>query len=140
MHSTFTSVGVFLLLKLGHFRLSKLSRRDHLVLVPFSVLFTFNIFVSNWSLSLVSLALFQIVRNTAPIFTVVMYRIWYSRTYSLVTYLSLLPMIIGAAMTTVGDYNYSAIGLFVSFFGVFLAVLKVRRCTKDLLARRISRA
>jgi hypothetical protein len=111
------------------------------------VLFTANIAMSNLSLSvpihnicaplldgltppgyrsLVSLAFFQIIRNTVPIFTVLIYRLWFGRSYFMATYISLCPIIIGAAMTTVGEYHYSALGLFITIFGVILAAVKVR--------------
>lgn len=38
------------MLKMGYFKLSKLGRREHLILVAFSVLFTTNIAMSNLSL------------------------------------------------------------------------------------------
>jgi hypothetical protein len=41
------------------------------------------------------------------------------------TYLSLCPIIIGAGMTVVGEYHYSAFGLFITVFGVILAAVKV---------------
>ena len=41
------------------------------------------------------------------------------------TYISLCPIIIGAGMTTVGEYHYSALGLFITIFGVILAAVKV---------------
>ncbi|KAJ5530258.1 Drug/metabolite transporter [Penicillium freii] len=80
--------------------------------------------MSNLSLSLVSLAFFQIIRNTVPIFTVLIYRVWFGRSYYMATYLSLCPIIIGAGMTVVGEYHYSALGLFITVFGVILAAVK----------------
>lgn len=90
------------------------------------MLFSINIFFSNWSLALVSLAFFQIMRNTAPIFTVVVYRLWYSRSYSMAIYFALIPIVLGAVMTARGDLNYSYLGLVVSITGVILGVIKVR--------------
>ncbi|KAJ5344806.1 Drug/metabolite transporter [Penicillium brevicompactum] len=124
MHTTFASIGTLVLLKLGRFKLSRLGRKEHLILVAFSVLFTANIAMSNLSLSLVSLAFFQIIRNTVPIFTVLIYRGWFGRSYQMATYLSLCPIIIGAGMTVVGEYRYSALGLFITVFGVVLAAVK----------------
>lgn len=72
-----------------------------------------------------SLAFFQIIRNTSPIFTVVLYRIYYSRSYSKATYIALTPIILGAVMTATGDLNYSSLGLIVSAVGVMLGVVKV---------------
>ena len=117
------------MLKMGYFKLSKLDRKEHLILVAFSVLFTSNIALSNLSLSLVSLAFFQIIRNTVPLFTVGIYRLWFGRSYSKYTYLSLIPVVVGAGMCTAGDYNYTVIGLIVTIAGVILAATKVISAT-----------
>jgi hypothetical protein len=77
--------------------------------------------------SLVSLAFFQIIRTTVPLFTVGIYRIWYARAYSAATYLSLLPIVLGASLTIVGEYKYSTTGLLVTCLGVVLAAVKVGR-------------
>jgi hypothetical protein len=71
------------------------------------------------------LAFFQIIRTTVPIFTVILYRIWFSRSYFFNTYLSLIPIIIGAGLTTVGEYHFSAPGLLITLLGVVLAAVKV---------------
>lgn len=127
IHSTFSGLGTFLLLKLGYFKLSKLSQRDHLVLVAYSVLFSVNIFFSNYSLSLVSLAFFQIVRNTSPIFTVLLERLFFARSYQLATYIALVPIVLGAALTASGDFQFTVFGSIISIIGVLLGVVKVCR-------------
>lgn len=124
LHATFASVGTAVLLKLGYFKLSHLGRKEHATLAAFSVLFTANIAVSNLSLSLVSLAFFQIIRTTVPLFTVGIYRIWFSRLYATSTYISLLPIVLGAGLTTMGEYKYSTFGLLVTCLGVVLAAVK----------------
>ncbi|KAJ5088056.1 Drug/metabolite transporter [Penicillium angulare] len=125
LHSAFSGLGTVILLKMGYFRLSTLSRRDHLILVAYSVLFSVNIFFSNFSLSLVSLAFFQIIRNTSPIFTVFLERVLFTRSYSLYTYLALIPIVMGAAMTASGELQFTYWGLFISVIGVVLGVLKI---------------
>ncbi|KAJ5179531.1 hypothetical protein N7492_002741 [Penicillium capsulatum] len=124
LHTSTSALGTAVMLKLGYFELSTLGRREHLILLAFSVLFTANIAMSNLSLSLVSLAFFQILRNTVPLFTVVIYRLWFGRSYSLATYLSLLPIVIGAGMCTAGNYHFTWIGLMVTLGGVILAAVK----------------
>lgn len=42
------------------------------------------------------------------------------------TYLSLIPIVVGAGMCTAGDYNYTILGLMVTLGGVILAAGKVR--------------
>ncbi|KAJ5216611.1 uncharacterized protein N7498_003018 [Penicillium cinerascens] len=124
LHTTVSALGTLVMLKMGYFKPSKLSLREHLILGAFSVLFTSNIAMSNLSLSLVSLAFFQIIRNTVPLFTVLIYRVWFSRSYTMATYLSLIPIVVGAGMCTAGDYNYTILGLMVTLGGVILAAVK----------------
>lgn len=50
VHATTTSIGCFILRRLGFFHCTKLSSRDNLKLVAFSCLFTANIATSNVSL------------------------------------------------------------------------------------------
>ena len=63
-----------------------------------------------------------------PLFTVAIYRLYFSRSYSTATYLSLIPIVCGAGLTTVGDYHYSTSGLVITCLGVALAALKVCAC------------
>ncbi|KAF5136597.1 putative sugar phosphate/phosphate translocator [Metarhizium anisopliae] len=109
---------------LGYFKLSRLGRRENLALVAFSALFTANIAVSNLSLAMVSVPFYQTMRMLCPIFTILIYRTWYGRTYSYMTYLSLVPLIIGAAMTTAGEMTFTDAGFLLTILGVILAAVK----------------
>ncbi|KAI9898993.1 hypothetical protein N3K66_005454 [Trichothecium roseum] len=124
LHTSFASLGTFAMMQLGYFKLSRLGRRENLALVAFSALFTANIAVSNLSLAMVSVPFYQTMRMLCPIFTLGIYRLWYGRTYSFLTYMSLLPLIIGAAMTTVGEMSFSDAGFLLTILGVVLAALK----------------
>ena len=73
---------------------------------------------------MVSVSFHQILRSTSPLFTILIYRLWYSRTYATATYISLLPIIFGAALTTYGDYYFTVLGFFLTLLGVILAALK----------------
>lgn len=42
------------------------------------------------------------------------------------TYISLIPIVVGAGMCTAGDYHYTLPGLILTIGGVVLAALKVR--------------
>ena len=119
-------MGTLAMMQLGYFKLSHLGRRENLALVAFSVLFTANIAVSNLSLAMVSVPFYQTMRMLCPLFTILIYRTWYGRTYSTMTYLSLLPLVIGAAMTTAGEMSFSDAGFLLTIFGVVLAAVKVR--------------
>lgn len=124
LHASFASIGTWAMLQMGYFKLSRLGRKENLALVAFSALFTANIAVSNLSLAMVSVPFYQTMRMLCPIFTILIYRVWYGRTYSTMTYLSLLPLIIGAAMTTLGEMSFTDAGFLLTIFGVILAALK----------------
>lgn len=125
LHASFASMGTYAMLQLGYFKLSRLGRRENLALVAFSALFTANIAVSNLSLAMVSVPFYQTMRMLCPIFTILIYRTWYGRTYSYMTYLSLVPLIIGAAMTTAGEMTFTDAGFLLTILGVILAAVKV---------------
>ncbi|KID87488.1 Drp1p [Metarhizium guizhouense ARSEF 977] len=124
LHASFASMGTYAMLQLGYFKLSRLGRRENLALVAFSALFTANIAVSNLSLAMVSVPFYQTMRMLCPIFTILIYRTWYGRTYSYMTYLSLVPLIIGAAMTTAGEMTFTDAGFLLTILGVILAAVK----------------
>jgi drug/metabolite transporter (DMT)-like permease len=124
LHAFFASAGTYLMMQFGYFKLSRLGRRENLALIAFSALFTANIAVSNLSLAMVSVPFYQTMRMLCPIFTILIYRVWYGRTYSTMTYLSLLPLIIGAAMTTVGEMSFTDAGFLLTILGVVLAAVK----------------
>ncbi|KAF4589425.1 Drp1p [Ophiocordyceps camponoti-floridani] len=124
LHASFASLGTYAMMHLGYFKLSRLGRREYLALLAFSALFTANIALSNLSLAMVSVPFYQTMRMLCPIFTILIYRVWYSRTYSGMTYLSLVPLIIGAAMTTAGEMTFTDAGFLLTILGVVLAAVK----------------
>jgi len=73
---------------------------------------------------MVSMPFHQILRSTCPIVAVLIYRVYYSRTYPLATYLSLSPLVLGAGLVTYGDYYFTPLGLVLTLFGVILAAFK----------------
>ena len=97
-------------------------------LVLFSILFTLNITLSNYTLSLISLAVHQTIRATAPALTIVISVLlklssWCS--YSTATYLSLIPIVLGVILATHGaHYDGSLFGLVLTFLSAGTAVLK----------------
>ena len=121
------------MMHLGYFKLSRLGRKENMALVAFSALFTANIALSNLSLAMVSVPFYQTMRMLCPIFTIIIYRGWYGRSYGYMTYLSLVPLIIGAAMTTIGEMTFTDAGFLLTIFGVILAALKVCLASPPIL-------
>lgn len=113
------------MLQLGYFNASKLTRRENVALVAFSLLFTINIAISNVSLAMVSVPFHQVVRATTPLFTTVLFRVLFNRTFSTNTYLSLLPIVLGVTLAVYGDdFRYTDLGFILTFLGVILAAFK----------------
>lgn len=73
---------------------------------------------------MVSIPFHQVVRATTPVFTVLIYLYFHRATYSRTTLLSLLPIVIGVAFSTYGDYSATLAGFFTTLLGAFLASLK----------------
>ena len=65
------------------------------------------------------------MRSTCPVFTIVIYRVFYGRSYSNATYLSLIPIIFGVGLATYGDYYFTRNGFLLTLLGVALASVKV---------------
>ncbi len=73
---------------------------------------------------MVSVPFHQIVRSTSPICTVLIYRLYYSRTYPVKTYISLVPVIFGVGLATYGDYYFTIIGFNFTVLSVALSSTK----------------
>lgn len=73
---------------------------------------------------MVSVPFHQIARSTCPAVTVLIYRMVFERTYSQQTYLSIVPLVIGVAIATIGDLQVTPLGFAVTALGVFLASAK----------------
>jgi hypothetical protein len=76
---------------------------------------------------MVSVPFHQIMRATCPLFTILIYQVFFSRRYALITYLSIVPVMLGVGLATFGDYHFTAIGFTLTLIGVVLAAIKVSR-------------
>jgi drug/metabolite transporter (DMT)-like permease len=95
-----------------------------MTLAAFSLPFTLNVAMSNVSLAAVSVPLHQIMRSTCPVVTAAIYWFVYKRRYSPATYISMVPLLLGVAMTTAGEYHCTILGFVLTATGVVLASIK----------------
>lgn len=116
-------MGCFALVGFGSLKATRLTKEESLIMVGFSVLFTVNIATSNVSLAAVSVPLHQVLRSTCPVAAILIYRMQ-GRKYSSATYLSIIPLIFGVALATVGDYYCTIYGFSLTVLGVILAAVK----------------
>ncbi|ORZ14650.1 triose-phosphate transporter family-domain-containing protein [Absidia repens] len=124
VHTLCGAIGSFMFWKVDLFTPAQLGDRENMVMLMFSVLYTINIAISNVSLNLVSVPFHQVVRAMTPLFTILLSVMFLSKSYSSMTYISLCPVVLGVAFATFGDYNYTAIGFFLTVLGTVLAAIK----------------
>ncbi|KAI8337624.1 TPT-domain-containing protein [Chlamydoabsidia padenii] len=124
IHTFCGSVGCYLLYAFGVFTPAKLKDNENMVMLMFSVLYTINIAISNVSLSLVSVAFHQVIRAMTPVFTVMISIAFLQKSYSNMIYLSLLPVVLGVAFATIGEYDYTVVGFLLTVLGTVLAAVK----------------
>ncbi|KAI1300997.1 UAA transporter [Mortierella claussenii] len=124
IHTLCSGLGALVMARMGYFTPTQLGERENMVMLMFSFLYTLNIAISNVSLNEVSVAFHQVVRAMTPVFTIAISVAFLSKRYSSMTYLSLLPLLLGVYMATVGDYSYTAMGFFLTVLGTVLAATK----------------
>ncbi|KAL1919175.1 uncharacterized protein VTP21DRAFT_2557 [Calcarisporiella thermophila] len=124
IHTFCGACGAYIAYQLGYFRPANLGERESMVMLLFSVLYTINIAISNVSLNLVTVPFHQVVRAMTPLFTIILSVIFLKKHYSVMIYISLIPVIAGVAFATFGDYNYTPTGFFLTVLGGVLAALK----------------
>ena len=124
LHAFAGTLGSYLAMELGYFTPARLVPRETLLLTAFSVLYTVNIAVSNISLQLVTVPFHQVVRAATPLFVIALSFLLRPRPLSPAKLVSLLPVVLGVAFATYGDYYYSLPGLLLTLLGTLLAALK----------------
>ncbi|KXN85609.1 Triose phosphate/phosphate translocator, chloroplastic [Leucoagaricus sp. SymC.cos] len=105
-------------------RLPTLTSKEIIVLVVYSSLYTINIVVSNVSLQLVTVPFHQVVRSSAPFFTLILSGILLHSRITRPKLISLIPVVAGVGLATYGDYYYTLSGFLLTLLGTFLASLK----------------
>ncbi|KAG2226556.1 hypothetical protein INT45_005042 [Circinella minor] len=124
IHTACGAVGSYIFWRCNVFSPAKLGRRENTIMIAFSALYTINIAISNVSLNLVTVPFHQVVRAMTPVFTIMLSVMFLSKSYSTMTYISLLPVVAGVAFATFGDYDYTAWGFFLTVLGTVLAAIK----------------
>ena len=73
---------------------------------------------------MVTIPFHQIVRATTPVFAIILSILLFQKKFSNATYLSLVPLIVGVAFATYGEYTATVTGFVLTILGAFLAALK----------------
>ncbi|KAF8462474.1 triose-phosphate transporter family-domain-containing protein [Gautieria morchelliformis] len=124
LHAFAGTLGSYIAMELHYFTPVRLSPRESALLAAFSLLYTINIAVSNISLSLVTVPFHQVVRAATPLFVILLSPLLLPRPLSRLSLLALLPVTLGVALATYGDYYFTLPGLLLTLLGTVLAALK----------------
>ncbi|KAI8876507.1 TPT-domain-containing protein [Backusella circina FSU 941] len=124
IHTFCGAVGSYVFWRAEIFTPADLGKRENMIMIAFSVLYTINIAISNVSLNLVTVPFHQVVRAMTPVFTVMLSIMFLHKSYSTMTYISLCPVIFGVGFATFGDYDYTMLGFVLTVLGTVLAAIK----------------
>ncbi|KAL0481122.1 sugar phosphate/phosphate translocator [Acrasis kona] len=91
----------------------------------FVVLFCLNIAFGNIAVKIVNLPLSQVVRSTIPVFMMIASRLILKVKPSASIVASVVPIVVGVAMTVYGDVELTVLSLFLLIVGNIFAALKV---------------
>ncbi|KAI9806924.1 MAG: UAA transporter [Piccolia ochrophora] len=103
-------------------------------LVAYSALYTINIALSNASLQHVTIAFHQVVRATTPFFVALVYKCVYGEAQGGRLWLSLLTVVAGVCLATLGDYGSTTWGFVMTLIGAIAAA------SKTISTNRLQRA
>ncbi|KAG8872004.1 UAA transporter [Tulasnella sp. 332] len=137
LHTFCGTIGCIWARRAGYYTPAHLTSRQKFTLALFSILYTLNIAVSNLSLRLVTVPFHQVVRGSAPMFTILVAWLLRSKTrkdgiegqktifgVERRKLISLIPVVAGVGLATYGDYSFTVWGLILTLIGTFLAALK----------------
>jgi len=115
------------------FPVAKMSTAGHIRIVLFSILFAANIVVGNTGLKFVSVSLVQVVRSVIPAITIALSVIFLGSSFPVPMWLSLIPIVIGAALAAYGEIELDMFGLFLILLVCFLSSFKTVLSNKFLV-------
>ena len=91
-------------------------------LLPLCVAFVLTKLLTLYSISLIPASLTYTIKGTSPIFTVILAYFVMGKVFSLLTYVSLIPITVGVAMAAVSKLEFSAQGLLYAVTSVGMGV------------------
>lgn len=106
-------------------------------LLPISACWTFGFLATNLSLGLSSVSFNHAVKAAEPLFLVVISTFVFGKTFSMGTWLSLMPITAGIALVSMTELSFSPIGFFCACFANCCFVVR-SVFAKELFANKVS--
>jgi len=113
--------------------IAKMSSKGHVRTILFSLLFAANIVVGNTGLKYINVSLVQVVRSVIPAITIMLSVTFLGSTFPTSMWLSLVPIVFGAALATYGEIELDVYGLTLILLVCFLSSFKTVLSNKFLV-------
>jgi len=113
--------------------IAKMSTKGHIRTVLFSLLFAANIVVGNTGLRYVNVSLVQVVRSIIPAITILLSVSFLGSTFPASMWLSLIPIVFGAALAAYGEIELDMYGLLLILLVCVLSSFKTVLSNKFLV-------
>lgn len=125
VHMATCGIGAFLVLRVFKvFPLQQISWNEQTTKVlPLSILFCSNIVLGNISLRWVPVSFMQTVKSSVPAFTVFLQVIFFKKTFSQDTYLSLIPIVGGVGLASWAEVNFNRLGFYSALIASVITAL-----------------
>uniref|UniRef100_A0A0G4EY07 Sugar phosphate transporter domain-containing protein n=1 Tax=Chromera velia CCMP2878 TaxID=1169474 RepID=A0A0G4EY07_9ALVE len=124
VHMLFTSIGIHALAFFGAFKPAETSKETWETVLPFSLVFSMNIWLSNASLNAIAVELHQVVRTTIPLFTMAISGLFFGVVYPLSVVPPIMTVMAGVLMTLSGTPTFDTFGLIIAVFSCAVSSLK----------------
>lgn len=124
IHMTFTAAFSLVSIQLMGIPTKALTTRQHIQVGLFSMLFCMNIVVGNLSINFTSVAMSQVIRSSIPGFTMLLSYQILGKTFSSAHVFTVGLVIVGVALATYGDLEFTWVGFILTVTGCVLSSLK----------------
>ncbi|KYR01875.1 hypothetical protein DLAC_01897 [Tieghemostelium lacteum] len=104
--------------------LIEISWKDQfLKILLISLLFCTNIVFGNVSLRWVPVSFMQTIKSSVPLFTVVLQRFFFNKSFSKNIYLSMIPIVGGVGLASISEVNYNHFGFYSALASSIISAL-----------------
>lgn len=135
VHMICSAIGSYIILRGSGIEMQKLSFKEQLPVMLFSILFCANIVVGNTSLRFVNVSLVQVVRSIIPGITMALSIVILHKHYARAYYYIIALVMVGVALASYGELEFHMLGFLLTLLVCFLSSLKSVMSAKFLVGK-----